>query len=126
MPHTIRLAGPWQMTADEVASRVLVPCALPESAVVLERTFNRPANLGDDTKLFLRFVACGRLMRVLLDGEALCEPTAGDLRHDVSGRLSRSPRVRVEVSAGETATFQPASLEIVEPWDEWDDDADAA
>ena len=126
MPHTIRLAGPWQMTSGDDVVRVRVPVDLPEGAVTLERTFNRPANLGEDTKLFLCFEDVGRPLAVCVDGVAIVEPTAGDLRLDVSCRLSASPRLRVDVAAGGAATFQPARLEIVEPWDEWDDEADAA
>ena len=126
MPHAIRLAGPWLMTDDGAAVRVSVPFDLPLAATVLERSFNRPANLGDETKVFVCLRDCGRLAMVSLDGKALGGLVPGDQRLDVSGRLTKSHRLRVEVAAGGPAVFQPATLVIVEPWDEWDDEADAA
>ena len=126
MPHAIRLAGPWLMTEAEAAVRVSVPFELPPAATVLERSFNRPANLGDETGLFVCVKDCGRPAMVSLDGKPLGGFAPGDQRLDVSGRLTKSHRLRVEVAAGDPATFQPATLEIVEPWDEWEEEADAA
>ena len=128
MPHSIRLAGPWEIRVGDGPSRtVRVPLDLFDfsacgETLTLTRRSNRPANLGEETRLFLCVEDCGRPITVDVDGETLAGRAAGPLRLEIQNPLTMSPALRISLQPasdrGESQTFQPVRLEIVEPWDD--------
>jgi len=129
LTHTIRLAGPWELTVDGRDDPVCVrlPFALPDDTrtAQLTRRFHRPAGLTVQTVVRIEIGLNDRLRQLDVNGTQIpvIQP---DIRESATGWISAFDlttallpfnvlQIELAADTGRPSEIQSAVLVIVEP-----------
>ena len=112
MPHEIRLAGPWEFSADDRSTwqRCVLPfdvaslSELPDGAVVrIRRKFHRPSGLEPSSVVSIIVVADRDVAEIILND---CSISVSTVHHDAEQSPSVASHFRVGELLNEFNTLQ--------------------
>ncbi|WP_417739328.1 hypothetical protein [Rosistilla oblonga] len=108
-PHTIRLRGPWKLTALEIADAQPITGRIDQPSdqfladyqgpILYVRHFNRPTGLGPAERVELAIIACVGTAHVSLNETPLANFTAQQtpVRIDITDQLQLSNQLAIEI-----------------------------
>jgi len=112
--HTIRLAGPWELQAEEEDPvRVQLPSHVPSNGRLV-RKFHRPNGLSDDSEVRVELTVDSIRVVVRINDHQLSATSDSTLRFDITSYLQPFNSLSIQTTQTDPVVLQSAVLQICE------------